>query len=63
MVLQQEVMASPFSFTGDPSETKPSTNPILNGQADISPVKVITTDVIIIFSVTPLGPNSETDFS
>jgi len=48
--LQQEVMASPFSFRGDTSETKPSPNPILNERADIHPVKVITTDNLQCYS-------------
>lgn len=43
-------MASPFSFMGDTSETKPSTNPILNGQADIGPVKVIIIDHLQCYS-------------
>lgn len=45
MELQREAMASPFSFTGDTIETKPRINPILNEQAGISPVKVITIDL------------------
>lgn len=50
MELQQEVMASPFSFAGDTSETKPRTNPILNEQAGISPVKVIAIDNLKYYS-------------
>lgn len=50
MELQQEVTASPFSFTVDTSETKPSTNPNLNAEADISPVNVIAVDNLQCYS-------------